>query len=238
MVLQLVCNRTGIYPASCGSRSVLLITSSVQSSRTVVSDSLRPHELQHATPPRSSPTPRVHPNSCASSWWCHPAISYFSSLSLDSILKSRDITLPTKVCLVKAVVFPVVMYGCESWTIKKAERQRIAAFELCCWRRLLRVPFGKTHAEAKTPILWPLYVKNWLIGKYPDTWKDWRLEERGNDRGWDGWIASLTRWTWVWVSSRRGWWTGNPGVHRVSKESDMTEQLNWTELNWCNRAGI
>ena len=60
---------------------------------------------------------------------------------LDSILKSRDITLPTKVCLVKAVVFPVVMYGCESWTIKKAERQRIDAFELWCWRRLLRVPW-------------------------------------------------------------------------------------------------
>ena len=61
--------------------------------------------------------------------------------NLDSILKSRDITLPTKVCIVKAVVFPVVMYGCESWTIKKAERQRIDAFELWCWRRLLRVPW-------------------------------------------------------------------------------------------------
>ena len=61
--------------------------------------------------------------------------------NLDSILKSRDITLPTRVCLVKAMVFPVVMYGCESWTIKKAERQRIDAFELWCWRRLLRVPW-------------------------------------------------------------------------------------------------
>ena len=60
---------------------------------------------------------------------------------LDSILKSRDITLPTKVCLVKAMVFPVVMYGCESWTVKKAERQRIDAFQLWCWRRLLRVPW-------------------------------------------------------------------------------------------------
>ena len=72
--------------------------------------------------------------------------------NLGSILKSRDITLPTKVHRVKAMVFPVVMYECESWTVKKAERQRIAAFELCCWRRLLRVPFGKTHAEAKTPL--------------------------------------------------------------------------------------
>ena len=61
--------------------------------------------------------------------------------NLDTILKSRDITLPTKVCLVKAMVFPVVMYGCESWTVKKAERRRIDAFELCCWRRLLRVPW-------------------------------------------------------------------------------------------------
>ena len=97
--------------------------------------------------------------------------------NLDSILKSRDITLPTKVCLVKAVVFPVVMYGCESWTIKKAEHWRIDAFELWCWRRLLRVPWtarrsnqsilkispvfiGRTDAEAETPILWPPDVKN------------------------------------------------------------------------------
>ena len=94
--------------------------------------------------------------------------------NLDSILKSRDITLPTKVHLVKAIVFPVVMYGCEIWTVKKAECQRIDDFELCCWRRLLRVPcyskeiqpvypkgdqswvfIGKTDVEAETPILWP-----------------------------------------------------------------------------------
>ena len=98
--------------------------------------------------------------------------------NLDSIIKSRDITLPTKVHLVKAMVFPVVMYGCESWTIKKAESRRIDAFELWCWRRLLRpldckeiqpvhpkedqsrVFFGRTDAEAETPILWPPDVKN------------------------------------------------------------------------------
>ena len=92
--------------------------------------------------------------------------------NLDSILKSRDITLPTKICLVKAMVFPVVMYGCESRIIKKAEHQRIDAFELWCWRRLLRVPWmagrsnksilkeinpdfiGRTEAKAETPILW------------------------------------------------------------------------------------
>ena len=99
--------------------------------------------------------------------------------NLDSILKSRDITLPTKVHLVKAMVFLVVMYGCESWTIKKAEHRRIDAFELWCWRRLLRVPwtarksnqsilkeispgcsFGRTDAKAETPILWPPDAKN------------------------------------------------------------------------------
>ena len=97
--------------------------------------------------------------------------------NLDSIFKSRDITLPTKVCLVKALVFPVVMYRCESWTIKKAEDQIIYAFELWCWKRLLRVPWtarrsnqskgdqswvflGRTDAEAETPILQPPHVKS------------------------------------------------------------------------------
>ena len=100
--------------------------------------------------------------------------------NLDSILKSRDITLPTKVRLVKAMVFPVVMYGCESWTVKKAEPRRIDAFELWCWRRLLRVPgtarranqsilkeidlswvfFGRNDAKAETPVLWPPHEKS------------------------------------------------------------------------------
>ena len=100
--------------------------------------------------------------------------------NLDSTFKSSDVTLPTKVSLVKAMVFPVVMYGCESWTVKKAERQRIDAFELWCWRRLLRVHpldckelqpvhsegdqpwdfFGRNDAEAETPVLWPPHVKS------------------------------------------------------------------------------
>ena len=110
--------------------------------------------------------------------------------NLDSILKSRDITLPTKVRLVKAMVFPVVMYGCESWTIKRAELWRIDAFELWCWRRLLSplgckeiqpvhpkrdqswVFFGRTDVEAETPILWPPHMKSWLIGKDPDSGRD------------------------------------------------------------------
>ena len=122
--------------------------------------------------------------------------------NLDSILKSRDITLPTKVCLVKALVFPVVMYGCESWTVKKAECQRIDAFELWCQRRLLRVPWtarrsnspilkeiikgnqsfifiGRSGAEVGAPILWPPDAKNWLFWKDPDAEKDWQQEEKG-----------------------------------------------------------
>ena len=115
-----------------------------------------------------------------------------------STLKSRDITLQTKIRLVKAMVFPVVIYGCESWTIKKAEIWRIGAFELWCWRRLLRVPWTARisihsilkeispeyslegmNAEAETPIPWPPDVKNWPIGKDPVAGKDWRLEEKG-----------------------------------------------------------
>ena len=110
--------------------------------------------------------------------------------NLDNILKTRDITLPTKVHLVKAMVFPVVMYGCESWTVKKSECRKIDAFELWCWRRLLSpldckeiqpvhlkggqswVFIGRTDAEAETPVLWPPHVKSQLIGKDPDAGKD------------------------------------------------------------------
>ena len=114
--------------------------------------------------------------------------------NLDSILKSRDIILSTKAYLVKAMVFPVVMYGCESWTIKKAELWRMDAFELWCWRRLLRVPWtarksnqsipkeispGCSEAEAETPILWPPNVKSWLVWKDPDAGKDWGQKEKG-----------------------------------------------------------
>ena len=116
--------------------------------------------------------------------------------NLDSIFKSRDITLPTKVRLVKGMVFPVVMYGCEYRTMKTAECRRIDAFELWCWRRLLSpldckesqpinpkgnqpwIFIGRTGAEAETPVLWPPDVKSWL-GKDPDAGKDWRWEEKG-----------------------------------------------------------
>ena len=118
--------------------------------------------------------------------------------NLDSIFKSRDITLPTKVCLVKAMVFPVVMYGCESWTVKTAEHRRIDAFELWCWRRLLRVLwnckeiqpvyskgdqpwvfFGRNDAKAETPIL----SKELTHWKRPCSWEGLGAGGEGNDRG-------------------------------------------------------
>ena len=151
-------------------------------------------------------------------------------IDLDSTLKSRDITLPTKVHLVKAMVFPVVMYGCESWTVKKAECQRISAFELWCWRRLLRVLW--TTRRSKQSILKEispgcsleglmLKLKLQYLGHF--MWRADSLEKtlmlggigaggEGDDRGWDGWMASPTRWTWVWVNSGSWWWTGRPGM--------------------------
>ena len=150
--------------------------------------------------------------------------------NLDSILKSRDITLWKKVHLVKAMVFPVVMYGCEIWTIKKAEHQRIDAFELWCWRRLLRVPW--TARRSNQSILKEISPEHSLEGlmlklkvqyfghlmQRNDSFEKTLMPERlraggeGDDRGWDGWVVSLTQWTWVWVSSRSWWWTGRPGV--------------------------
>ena len=168
----------------------------------------------------------------------------------DSILKSREITLLTKVCIVKAMGFPAVMCGYESWTIKKTECWRIDAFELWCWRRLLRVPWTARRSDQsilkeisseysleglmlKLQYFGHMDVKNWHLGKDPDAEKDWRLEEKGtNNREWDGWMASLTWWTWVWVSSR-SWYQGSlaccsPWGH---KDSDMTVQWNWTDLD-------
>ena len=145
--------------------------------------------------------------------------------NIDSTLKSRDITLPTKVHLVKAMVFPVVMYGCESWTVKKAEYQRIDTFEPWSWKRLENpldckeiepvnpkgnqswIFTGRTDAEAETPIL----SENWLIGKDSDARKDWRQEEKGTTEDeMVGWHHRLDG--WVWASSGSWWWTGKPGM--------------------------
>ena len=175
--------------------------------------------------------------------------------NLDSILKSRDsLTLPTKVCLVKAMVFSVVMYGCESWTIKKAECQRIDAFELWCWRRLLRVPWtirrsNQSILKEISPgcLLEGLMLKlkfqyfghlMWRAYSFEKTLMLGKIEGRRRRgwKGWDGWMASPTLWTWVWVNSRSWWWTGKPsmlqlmGSQRVGH--DWATKLNWTELNW------
>ena len=177
----------------------------------------------------------------------------YSAFLIDSILKSRDITLPTKVRLVKAVVFPVVMYGCESWTIKKAEHQTIDAFELWCWIRLLRVPWTARRSNqsilkeispgcASVGLMLKLKLQYfghlmWRADSFEKTLMLERLKVggEGDDRGWDGWMASLTQGTWVCINSRSRWWTGRPGVlwsmgsQRV--RHDWATELNWTDTD-------
>ena len=169
--------------------------------------------------------------------------------NLDSILNSRDITLPTKVRLVKAMVFPVVMYGCESWTVKKAEHQRIDAFELWCGRRLFRIPW--TARRSNQSILKEISPEISLEGlmlklklqyfghlceelihwKRPWCWEGLGAGGEGDDRGWDGWMASPTRWMWVWVNSGSWWWTGRPGMLQFTGLQRVGH--DWvTKLNW------
>ena len=168
--------------------------------------------------------------------------------NLDSMAKSRDITLPTKIHLVKAMVFPVVMCRYESWTIKKAEHRRIDAFELWCWRRLLRVPWiAKRPNHSILKEISPEYAleglmlswrsntlatscKELIHSKRSWCWERLKAGE-GDDRGWDGWMASLTQWTWVWVNSGSWWWTGRPGM--LQSMGSQRVGLDWgTELNW------
>ena len=176
--------------------------------------------------------------------------------NLDSILKSRDITLPTKVHLGEAVVFPVVMYGCQSWTIKKAEHWRTEDLELC-WRRLLRVTW--TTRRSNQPILKEIspecslkrlmfklkvqYFSHlmWRTDSLEKTLMLGKVEgsRRWDDRGCDGWMASLTQWTWVWVNSGSWWRIGRAwrvAVHGVSKGqtwlSDWTDWLFFSFLSY------
>ena len=167
--------------------------------------------------------------------------------NLYSILKSRVTTLPTKVHLVKAMVFPVVMYGCESWTIKKAEHWRIDAFELWCWRKLLSplgfkefqpahpkgdqfwIFIGRTDAEAKAPILWSPNANNWLIGKDPDAGKD---EEKGlTENEMAGWHHRLSGHEFEQAA---GDGDGQGSLACCSpwghKKLDITEWLKWKSI--------
>ena len=164
--------------------------------------------------------------------------------------------LPTKVCLVKAMVFPVVMYGCESWTVKKAECGRIDAFELWCWRRLLRVTWTARRSnqsilkEISPGIFFWRNDSSWnssTLATSREELTDWKrlwcweglgAGGEGDNRGWDGWMASQTRWTWVWVNSRSWWWTGRPGLLQFMGSQrvghDWVTELNWIKLkNFC-----
>ena len=168
--------------------------------------------------------------------------------NLDSILESRDITLLTKVHLDKAMVFPVVMYGCESWTIKKAEHWRIDAFELWCWRRLLRVLWTARRSNQSilkeiSPeyslegLMLKLKIQYFghLMGRTDSLEKTLMLGKiegggEGDDRGWYGCMASPTQWTWVWAS----WWTEKSGV--LQSMGSQRVGHDWvTELTCRNR---
>ena len=160
--------------------------------------------------------------------------------------------------LVKAMV-PVVMYGCDNWTVKKAEHWRIDAFELWCWRRLLRVPW--TSRRSNKSILKEIRPGCSLEGlmlrlklhlatsceelthwKRPWCWERLRAGGEGDDRGWNGWISSPTQCTWVWVNSGSWWWTGRPGVLQFMElrgvGHDWATELNWTDRIISRRPGF
>ena len=148
---------------------------------------------------------------------------------------------------------PVVMYGCESWTIKKAEHWRIDAFELWCWRRLLRVPWTartpnqsilkkispeyslerlmlKLKLQYSDHLMWRTdsFEKTPMLGKIESGRRGWQRMRWWDDRGWDGWMASPAQWTWVWVNSRSWWWTGRPGVLQSMGSQSQIRLSNWT----------
>ena len=168
--------------------------------------------------------------------------------NLNSILKSRDITLPTKVCLLKGMVFPVITYGYESWTIKKAEHWRIDALELWCCKTLdssldcteikpvnLKGFIGRTDAEAEAPILWPPNAKNWLIGKDPDAGKE-KIEDRKRRGQWrmrwlDGIIDSMDMCLSKLLEMMKDWQVWSTAAHGFA--NSRTRLRDWTTKDTC-----
>ena len=169
-------------------------------------------------------------------WWLQPKIKRCLLLgrkamtNLDTVFKSREITLPSKVCIVKAMVYPAVVYGCKSWTIKKTKHRKTDAFELLCWRRLLRVPWTARKSNQSIPKeINPEYSLEGLMLKLKLQYLG-HLMQRANSlektlmpgkiegrrrKGWqriDGWMASPTQCTWVWANSGRWWRTGKPSL--------------------------
>ena len=180
--------------------------------------------------------------------YCYMLLGRKAMTNLHSMLKSRNVTLPAKVHLVKVMVFPVVVYGCESWTIKKAECWRIDAFELWCWKGLLRVPCtarGSNQSilkdspecslegltlKLKLQYFGHLMQRNDSLEKDPDAGKDWRREKKGTiEDGMVGWHHQLD--AYESESSRSWWWTGKPGV--LQSMGLQRVRHDWaTELNW------
>ena len=163
---------------------------------------------------------------------------------------NRGGTLLTKVHIVKAMVFSVVMYGCESWTEKKAECRRIDAFELWCWRRLLRIPWTARRSNQSVlkeispgcsleglMLKLKLQYFGHLVQRTNSLEKTLMLgKTEGDDRGWDGWMASPTQQTWVWASSGSWRWTWKPGVPQSVGPQRVTRLSDWTELNTFTEA--
>ena len=165
--------------------------------------------------------------------------------NINNILKKQRHYLANKVCLVKAMVFSVVMHGCKSWTTKKFECLRIDAFELWCWRKLLRVPCtARRSNQSILKEISPGYSLERLMLKMKLQYFGHLMRtavslekilmlgkiegrRKGHDRGWDGWLASSTQWTRIWANSRREWRTGKPGMLQSMRSQSLTQLSGW-----------